>query len=230
MKKFILFLLCVGMAACGFAYYQDTLAMSDQKDVLPGQGIRQVFCDRNGKPVDNIVLYPAVYGDDFDPARDLVERFWDSEKIAGAQDHILRVTNQGSTPCYYRTYIALENGGDVFDRMITVNWGEGVKVEKLAETLSLPDETGNMNSYRVCLLTTEEPLEPGATAEPLLQLFMSRWADHADIRALGPNYTVRAATEAIWLPAVGDPEYDAISLNLLGPATIEHAKELFTKD
>lgn len=229
MKKLLLLVLCFSIAACGYAYYQDTLAISDPENAPEGQGIAQAFCDRNGKSVGDITLFPAVYRA-FDPETDKVGRFWNSTKITGARDYILQVTNQGATPCYFRTYIAFENNDGVFDELITINWSEGFTVTPLEGDLILPNDPTKVEKYRVYLVTTAEPLPPGEVAEPMLQLYLSSAAGNDDVKAIGEHYTIRAASEAVWLPEVGDPEYDAITIDLLGEPTMEHAKSLFIPD
>ncbi len=229
MKKLLLLVLCLGMVACGYGYYRDTLALSGPEAAPEGQGIAQAFRNRNGEPVGDIILYPAVC-QAFDPETDKAGRFWNSAKITGAQDYILQVTNQGATPCYFRTYLAFENGNDVFDQLITINWGEGFTIAPLEGDLTLAGDPTGVSRYRVYLITTTEPLAPGAVAEPMLQLFLSGAADNADISAIGEYYTIRAASEAVWLPEAHSPEYDAITIDLLGRPSLERAQALLTPD
>lgn len=226
MKRPLLLALCLSLAACGYAFYRNTLAISGPEAAPQGQGIAQAFCNRAGNPVNDITLFPAVY-QDFAPETDKIGGFWNDAKITGAQDHILRITNQGATPCYFRTYIAFENPADVFDSLITLNWGAGFSITPMEGDLILPNDPAKVGKYRVYLITMETPLAPGATVEPLLQLFLSKAATNADVRAMDGFYTIRAATEAVWLPEVGSAEYDAITIDLLGEPTLAHAQTLF---
>ncbi len=238
MKKWVAYLILLAFILGGALYLEDTLALEGTTN--PG-GITMRFVDRKGESINGVTLLPAVYGDDFlDPDANTTETIsikrstiadwgevplWKETLINGARDHFLLITNSStpSAPCTYRTYIAFENNGGVFDKQIVVSWNhDDFTISELPDDLTI---AGDQNVYRVFQCEPKQSLAHKATAIPMYQLYMKREADNADVAALKGEFTVRAVTTAVWQQS--DTEQNVDWVDQLGTAGIGQARRLF---
>jgi len=140
---------------------------------------------------------------------------WDDTKLHGALDKFVFVKNTGSSPCYYRTWLAFEcpegmefsevpdkhfmnnvNGNDRFDyNPLNLDKQGGVKDDGDVADLGYIEVDGTR--YLVMLVTYSEELAPGEISRPsLLQVVMTHNATNEDAEKLGKSYEILAFTEA----------------------------------
>ena len=204
MKKLLVLALCLALSVGGvYAYVEGTLALEAREAAT--NTITQSILQRNGDTyvaAQKTSLYPAHHAVDVNWNAADSQGFWPADMVNGARDNIVQVTNNASSACFFRTYIAFENNGGVFDDFIMVNWHDSVGTSDqfpyMLETLP-SNVVINGEPYRVFVLTYTKPLAAGATSEPsLLQLAMMCTAGNNEVALLGPTYNVLACTEAVW--------------------------------
>ena len=103
----------------------------------------------------------------------------------------VEVTNIGASPAYVRTVVAAEWPATFSGNEVTLNWAEGViaaEVDGIATISEVP--------YK--LFYVDYPLAAGQTLENLLEsVTMNGTADNADLEAIGEQYTVLVASQAV---------------------------------
>jgi len=171
-------------------------AIAYQRNPAPtGQGITQSEYQRRAdgelEPfAQNKPFFPASYGQSFDfsTSKD-ASGYWTG--INGAVDKTVKVTNNGSTPCYFRTLFAFQDTqGVVTNGYLQINWNtEDYKIEESAVTLDgVP--------YTVYAATYKEPLAAGAESPASLLQFALK-SDTPYGNMVG-EYRILAVSQAYW--------------------------------
>ncbi len=121
--------------------------------------------------------------------------------LKGAMDKFVFVQNTGSSPAYYRTWIALEcpdslryHGDTVAEADLWINVNMNSRFEWTEEEYVDIDGT----RFLVFCATYLKELPAGEISRPsLLQVALTGTADSEDIEALGDTYTILTFTQAV---------------------------------
>lgn len=108
---------------------------------------------------------------------------------------VITVTNNGDTPCYFRTIVAFENSGGLFDSgLVQPTWNDTDYTISPAGSAQLDGV-----SYALFVATYNTVLESSKTAPASLEaISMSADAQQSHLAAAGDDYTVLAVSQAIW--------------------------------
>jgi len=152
---------------------------------------------------------------------------WNDEKLIGALDKFVFVKNTGSSPAYFRTFIAFEcpegmeySEGPDKEFMMNVNGST------IYDDVGLGYATIDGTRYLIYCFTYQNALQPGDTSHPsLLQVVMTHNADNEDMEKLGDTYEILVLTQAVQTANMPDA---ATALNAaFGAADIQKAAEWF---
>lgn len=124
---------------------------------------------------------------------------WNDEKLIGALDKFVFVENTGSSPAYFRTWIALEcpegmefSAGPDKEFMINRNGSE------IYDWQDVGAVTIDGVRYVLLCATYQKALEPGDASHPsLLQVVMTHNADNEDMKKLGETYEILVISQAV---------------------------------
>lgn len=225
MKKTLAVLVCIALAVAGYIHVEGTLSAQIESEGHENV-ITQLILERSDNglvPSDKTKLLPCVYADPAalesfsEPASigGYDVRLWAKKDVSGAKDKFILVRNDGATACYFRTLIAFENSGGVFDSLVYLNWNTPEQNNYLFE--AVPTELDiNGQRYRLFALTYKEALGPGETAPPmLLQVAMDRQANNEDVAPLGETFELLAFTQALWVDHTLDQAAQQAEANYL---------------
>ncbi|MBQ6808685.1 MAG: hypothetical protein IJP07_05970 [Firmicutes bacterium] len=123
---------------------------------------------------------------------------WNDAKLYGALDKFVFVKNTGSSPCYYRTWLAFEcPDGMEYSEVPDKHFMNNVNGNDLFKWEDLGYQVIDGTRYHVELATYQEELAPGETSRPsLLQVVMTDKVTNEDAEKLGSSYEILAYSEA----------------------------------
>ena len=217
MKKLLLLavlLLFGGMAVTG------TLSLEIKESAVPN-AVQQLFYRRDGGVLVEVLddsgvqLLPSVSPESFTwqekvsapitiGSQTFDVALWDDALLRGAEDRFILVKNNGVTPCYFRTLLALENNGNIFDGRLHLNWNNDAGYTVLAdsEDLCYTDMYGVEHAFKLFVFEYSKPLGVGEIAPPtLLQVALPGYLTEEDLTPLGGKYEIIAYTQAVWQDA-----------------------------
>jgi len=192
--------------------------MAYERNAAPaGQGITQNEYQRSTSGAleafsQNKPFFPASYDNEFDfsTGKD-ASGYWTD--INGAVDKIVKVKNNGNTPCYFRTLFAFQDTQYVVSNgYLQINWNQSddYKIEKVNSTVDI-----NGVPYIVYAATYKKELPAGAESPASLLQFALK-SDTPYGNMVG-EYRILAVSQAYWVePNTGEELTPDMLSTLLG--------------
>ena len=161
--------------------------------LYPAYPVNGLATDYSAEPTD------LFYWGDYVYSGTAGNGLWNDNKLKGALDKFVFVENTGSSPAYFRTWIAFEcPEGMAYSEGSDKEFMMNVSGSTLYKWDNVGYATIEGQRYLIMCATYQNALAAGNTSHPsLLQVVMTHNATNEDMELLGKTYEILAFTQAV---------------------------------